>query len=133
MPSLKGLTCTIELANSNEPLQEYGTIYNDGFVETFVAVPSKPRPFIVHLKSTQFISPGLAMYVFIDGVYQCNRNRQNLKHHEPLDTYRSLVDFRVRQKEEKQHDGTWIARDWTFEKLNIGKYYEIDCSYAAKI
>ncbi|KAF2705379.1 hypothetical protein K504DRAFT_494267 [Pleomassaria siparia CBS 279.74] len=119
MPSLKGLTCSIEPAHTKEPLQEYGTIYNDGFVETFVAVPSDPKPFTVHLKSTQYIASGLAMYVFIDGVYQCNRNRQGLKSCNPPDTRRSLVDFRVRQKEEKRHDGTTIARDWMFEKLQI--------------
>ncbi|KAF2799137.1 hypothetical protein K505DRAFT_78570 [Melanomma pulvis-pyrius CBS 109.77] len=117
MPSLKGLTCSIELAQTKKPLQEYGTIYNDGFVETFVAVPSKSKPFTVHLTSSDIIAEGLAMYVFIDGIYQCNRNRQNLKH-DPLDP-RSFVDFRVRQKEEKQADGTMIAREWVFEKLNI--------------
>jgi len=57
--------------------------------------------------------------VFIDGVYQCNRNRQDLKLQTPPDG-RSLVDFTVRQKEEKQKDGTMIAREWRFEKLNIG-------------
>lgn len=57
--------------------------------------------------------------MFIDGVYQCNRNRQDLKLQTPPDG-RSLVDFTVRQKEEKQKDGTMIAREWRFEKLNIG-------------
>lgn len=119
MPLLKGLTCSIEPVGIQEPLQEYGTSYGDGFVETFVAVPSKPRPFTVHLKSFEYIAPGLAMYVFIDGVYQCNRNRQELRPRDPHDT-RSLVDFRVRQKEEKRVDGSMIAREWIFEKLNIG-------------
>lgn len=121
MPSLKDLSCTIELSNSQQALQEFGTIYGDGFVETFVPVPSKPQPFSVHLTSNKFIAPGLALYVFIDGVYQCNRNRQDLKLRKPSDN-RSLVDFRVRQKEEKQRDGSMIAREWTFERLSSGKY-----------
>jgi hypothetical protein len=121
MPLLKGLNCSIELAATQEQLQEYDTSYGNGFVETFVAVPSKPRPFTVHLRSGEYIAPGLAMYVFIDGVYQCNRNRQDLRPRDPHDV-RSLVDFRVRQKEEKQADGSMIAREWMFEKLNIGQY-----------
>jgi hypothetical protein len=121
MPPLKGLMCSIELTGTQEQLQEHDTSYSDGFVETFIAVPSKPRPFTVHLKSSEYIAPGLAMYVFIDGVYQCNRNRQELRTHDPHNS-RSLVDFRVRQKEEKQADGSMIAREWKFEKLNIGQY-----------
>lgn len=124
MPLLKDLNCSIELAGSQEQLQEYDTSYGDGFVETFIAVPSKPRPFTVHLRSSEYIAPGLAMYVFIDGIYQCNRNRQNLMPRNPHDA-RSLVDFRVRQKEEKQADGSMIAREWMFEKLNIGQYIRL--------
>ncbi|KAH7399412.1 hypothetical protein BKA66DRAFT_589376 [Pyrenochaeta sp. MPI-SDFR-AT-0127] len=120
MPLLKDLSCAIELSDSQQTLQEFGTVYGDGFVETFVAVPSKPQAFSVHLTSNTFIAPGLALYVFIDGVYQCNRNRQDLKLHKQSDS-RSLVDFRVRQKEEKQKDGSMIAREWTFEKLDSVK------------
>ncbi|KAF2132884.1 hypothetical protein P153DRAFT_393828 [Dothidotthia symphoricarpi CBS 119687] len=117
MPTLKDLTCSIELSDDQTALQEFGTIYGDGCVETFIPVPSKSHSFSVHLSSKKFIAPGIAMYVFIDGVYQCNRNRQDLKLRKP-DDRRSLVDFRVRQKEEKQKDGSMIAREWTFEKLN---------------
>ncbi|KAI8939951.1 hypothetical protein NX059_003677 [Plenodomus lindquistii] len=120
MPSLKDLNCSIELSDSQEVLQEFGTCYGDGFVETFVPVPSKPHSFSVHLTSNKFIAPGIAMYVFIDGVYQCNRNRQDLKLRKASDS-RSLVDFKVRQKEEKQKDGSMIAREWKFEKLNTDK------------
>ncbi|KAJ4372305.1 hypothetical protein N0V83_004079 [Neocucurbitaria cava] len=116
MPSLKDLTCSIELSDYQQALQEFGTIYKDGIVETFVAVPSRPQTFSVHLTSNKFIAPGLSMYVFIDGVYQCNRNRQDLKLRKPVDS-RSLVDFKVRQKEEKQKDGSMVAREWTFAKL----------------
>jgi hypothetical protein len=119
MPSLKDLTCSIELSNDQGPLQELGTVYGDAFVETFITVPKEQQKFMIHLSSSNFIAPGIAMYVFIDGVYQCNRNKQNLKLRKPPDR-RSLVDFKVRQKEEKQEDGSMIAREWTFEKLDHG-------------
>ena len=104
MPLLRDLNCSIELSDNQEPLQELGTVYGDGLVETFVPVPKKQQTFTVHLSSKNFIAPGIAMYVFIDGIYQCNRNRQNLKLRRPPDR-RSLVDFKVRQKEERQKDG----------------------------
>jgi hypothetical protein len=123
MPSIKDLYCSIEIGRSQQVLQEHGTTYGDGFVETFVAVPTSPKPFSVHLASSAYIAEGLAMYVFIDGVYQCNRNRHCLKNSgktgQVLDR-RSLVDFRARQKEEKQKGGSMIAREWRFEKLDLG-------------
>ncbi|KAF3001476.1 hypothetical protein E8E13_008543 [Curvularia kusanoi] len=117
MPLLRDLNCSIEPSGDAVPLQEFGTVYGDGVVETFVPVPKKQQTFTVHLSSTNFIAPGIAMYVFIDGIYQCNRNRQNMKLRKPPDR-RSLVDFKVRQKEERQKDGSMIAREWTFEKLD---------------
>lgn len=120
MPSLKDLNCTIELSQAQQALPEYGTVYGDGFVETFVPIPSQPQSFSIHLTSTKFIAPGIAIFVYVDGVYQCNRNRQGLEPGNPSDS-RSLVDFRVRQKEERQKDGSMIAREWTFDSLNICK------------
>jgi hypothetical protein len=104
MPTLKDLTCAIELSESQRTLQEFGTTYGDGLVETFVPVPSKSQSFSVHLTSDKFIAPGISMYVFVDGVYQCNRNRQDLKLRKGSDS-RSVVDFRVRQKEELHDHG----------------------------
>ncbi|KAF1359471.1 hypothetical protein EJ07DRAFT_178520 [Lizonia empirigonia] len=115
MPTLKDLHCSIELSNSGQPLQEIGTVYGDACVETFIPVPKERHKFTIHLSSKKFIAPGIAMYVFIDGVYQCNRNRQNLKPRQPPDRH-SLVDFKVRQKEEIQKDGSMVAREWTFER-----------------
>lgn len=108
-------------------LAEFGTAYGDGCVETFVAVPEQPQSFAIRLSFSEFIAPGLAMYVFIDGAYQCNRNRQGLKLRKPLDR-KSLVDFVVRQKEEFQEDGTMIARDWNFERLDIGELIHVTIS-----
>lgn len=125
MPSLKDLHCTIELPGgitSRPPrLREFNTTYGDGCVETFVAVPDRPQGFAIRLSSSKFIAPGLAMYVFIDGVYQCNRNRQNLKLRKPLDR-KPLVEFVVRQKEERVEGGGMVARDWRFEEMDIGMW-----------
>ncbi|KAF7671343.1 hypothetical protein GT037_010668 [Alternaria burnsii] len=118
MPSLKDLNCAIEVSESQQALQEFGTTYGDGCVETFIPVPSKPQTFSIHLTSNKFIAPGVAIFVYVDGVYQCNRNRQDLKLRKHSDS-RSLVDFRVRQKEERQDDGSMFAREWAFDKLNI--------------
>ncbi|KAF3051525.1 hypothetical protein E8E11_007397 [Didymella keratinophila] len=132
MPLLKDLNCSIELSGDSEPLQELGTVYGDGSVETFVPVPKKQQTFTVHLSGRNFIAPGIAMYVFIDGVYQCNRNRQDMKLRKPLDR-RSLVDFKVRQKEERQKDGSMIAREWTFEKLDHASADGAPVSCSSKI
>ena len=122
MPTLKQLTCQIELTESNRPLPEFGTTYSDGFVQTFVALPTtSSTPFSIHLTSKGYIAPGLAMFVYMDGVYQCNRNQQGLKL--PTDTAKpgaSEIDFRVRQKETKLDDGSYLGKEWRFEKLNIG-------------
>jgi hypothetical protein len=121
MPSLKDLHCFIELPGTDTKLREFGTKYSDGCVETFVAVPNGLQPFAICLNSSDFIAPGLAIYVFIDGVYQCNRNRKDLKLRRPPDR-KSLATFRVRQREETQKNGSMIAREWRFEKLNIGQW-----------
>lgn len=141
MPTLKQLSCSIEWASDPYPFKEYGVTYGDGVVESTVAVPDDtPTPFAIRLRSNGYIAPGLAMFVFIDGVYQCNRNRNDLR---PIDVadLRSAstskngkdqgraskwdgkaskaceVNFRVRQKEEELLDGTWTGRPWRFEPL----------------
>ena len=103
-------------------MQEYQTSYADGFVETYVAIPSVPTPFSVHLKSHGYIAPGLAMFVYMDGIYQCNRNRRNLKIPDGTSSSKHTeVDFHVRQKEEMTSDGTFIGKQWRFEKLRPGQ------------
>ena len=63
------------------------------------------------------------MYVYIDGEYQCNRFRQNLRMPDGTTTQRQTeVDFRVRQKEEMLEDGTFEGKQWRFENLNIGEH-----------
>lgn len=122
MPVLKHLTCNVEWQGPSLPLREYQTSYADGFVETYVPVPEIPTPFSIHLQSHGYIAPGLAMFVYIDGVYQCNRNRSNLKiPDEKISRKQAEINFRVRQKEEIMADGSFRGKQWTFKKLEIGK------------
>ena len=121
MPTLKQLTCNVECEDSTIPLQEYQIAYSDGYVTTYIAVPDEPAPFSIHLRSDGYIAPGLAMFVYVDGLYQCNRNRQNLKvANEATDKSQTETDFRVRQKEQMLWDGTFTGRPWLFTRVNVG-------------
>jgi len=122
MPKLKQLNCSIEFGHTNVKLKEYGTSYSDGHVETFIAVPDEEVEFSIHLTSEGYVAPGIAFFVYIDGRYQCNRNRRGLVVPEkktPPVHYE--VDLRVRQKESKQPEGSFIGRGWTFHELNTGE------------
>ncbi|KAL9100896.1 MAG: hypothetical protein Q9163_003788 [Psora crenata] len=100
---------------------EYQTMYADGYVETYVAVPVLPTPFCIHLESNGYIAPGLAMFVYIDGVYQCNRNRHNLKGPGEVNSrMQTEVNFKVRQQEEWMSDGTFEGKQWRFERVKTG-------------
>ena len=124
MPQLKQLTCRIESGSKNTPLIDYDPTYGDGWVKSFIAVPatSLGRTFSVHLTSHGYIAPGLAFFVFIDSVSQCNRNRVGLiQTTDPKEKWRMEVDFRVRQKEEMLDHGRWIGREWKFEELYTGE------------
>ncbi|KAK5701370.1 hypothetical protein LTR17_022653 [Elasticomyces elasticus] len=119
MPTLKQITCSIELGSSNTKLKEYGARYSDGAVETFVAIPETGVPFVIHIESKGYIAPGLAVFVFIDGKYQSNRNKLGLKMPgDDIDPKRYEVDFMMRQKEEKGADGRFVGREWSFVELN---------------
>jgi hypothetical protein len=120
MPSLKQLTCTIELGSSHTKVPEHGKDYGDGHVTSYIAVPNEEVNFSIHLTSQGYIAPGLAMFVYMDGQYQCNRNRRGLQVPSKGITSEHIeVDFRVRQKESKQADGTFLGRDWTFAGLEL--------------
>ncbi|KAI4738545.1 hypothetical protein E4T50_10987 [Aureobasidium sp. EXF-12298] len=120
MPSLKQLTCSIELGSTHTKVPEYGKDYGDGHVTSYIAVPSEEVNFSVHLTSQGYIAPGLAMFVYMDGQYQCNRNRRGLKvPGKGVKSDQVEVDLRVRQKETKQADGSFFGRDWTFHGLNL--------------
>ncbi|KAI4718713.1 hypothetical protein E4T48_05104 [Aureobasidium sp. EXF-10727] len=120
MPSLKQLTCSIELGSTHTKVAEYGKDYGDGHVTSYIAVPSEEVNFSIHLTSHGYIAPGLAMFVYMDGQYQCNRNRRGLKvPGKGVRDEQVEVDLRVRQKESKQADGSFLGRDWTFAGLNL--------------
>ena len=140
MPSLKQLTCYLKWNDTGVCLNEYHTAYADGYVETYVAVPEIPTSFSIHLTSNGYIAPGLAMFIYMDGVgfhrnvgfmacqavnslqeYQCNRNRGNLMIPDGiLSRKHTEIDFHVRQKETFLSDGSFWGKQWRFEKLNIG-------------
>lgn len=119
MPTLKQLTCSIEVGHNNTKLKEYERIYRDGGVQCFVAVPNREIPFSIHLSTQGWIAPGLAMFVFIDGEYQCNRNKRCASLPGGGGDEANL-EFRVRQKEEKLPNGKFIGRDWNFTELRTG-------------
>lgn len=124
MPTLKQLTCTVEWSASglSLPLQEHGTAYFDGLVETYIAIPAVSTPFAIRLRSDGYIAPGLSMFVYIDGEYQCNRGRNNLKI--PSGTtqkHQTNVDFIVRQKEEVIPGGQFLGRQWMFGEPSRGQ------------
>jgi hypothetical protein len=122
MPSLKQLTCSIELGSTHTKITEYGNDYGDGHVTSYVAVPAEEVNFSIHLTSSGYIAPGLAMFVYMDGHYQCNRNRRGLVvPGEKVKPEQFEIDLRVRQKESKQPDGSFLGRDWSFHGLNLGE------------
>lgn len=67
------------------------------------------------------------MFIFMDGIYQCNRNKNGLIYSSTAKSGVSSVPkardvgFRVRQKEEKLPDGKWVGKPWRFEPLRISK------------
>ena len=122
MPSLRNIVCEV-LWPEGTPFKEYGTTYGDGIVETFIAVPNKPQKFAIRVKSRGFIFEGLAVLVFADGNYQCNRNRVHLlPPKKNLPRNRTEVDFLLRQQErmlEKEH---FIGHDWRFDDFSTGSF-----------
>ena len=121
MPRLRQITCQVEWPEPGLKFEEYGTVYGDGLVETFIAVPDRPQPFSIHLTSKGYIAEGLAMLVYMDGEYQCNRNRLHLKPPKKGQARdQTNVDFRLRQKEKTIGGGSFIGRDWRFDSHNIG-------------
>ena len=119
MPSLRQLDCQIEWGNTSNPFEEYGTAYGDGVVETYIVIPTSPQTFSIRITSRGYISEGLAVLVFMDGEYQCNRNRLRLKPRKNgLPKSATEIDFRLRQKEKPVGDGSFIGREWRFDTHN---------------
>ena len=127
MPPLRNLICQVEWNSPNHiPLQEYNLAYGDGFVECYLAIPPSPTSFAIHLTSNGYIAPGLAMFVYIDDEYQCNRNRHKLLiPADGVDREDCEIDFRVRQKEYRRQDGTWEGQQWRFQKVADGRSHPV--------
>jgi hypothetical protein len=124
MPTLNKLTCTILLPPTDTPLPEYRRKYLDSSVSVYVPVPEIPilqaaPAFNIQLRSEdEWIAPGLAMFVYIDGYYQCNRSKRT-----PL-SGSSALELRVRQKEEKLAGGGggFVGREWRWVQLDVGMF-----------
>ena len=124
MPILNKLTCTILLPPTDTPLPEYRRKYLDSSVSVYVPVPEiavlQAAPaFNIQLRSEdEWLAPGLAMFVYIDGYYQCNRSKRT-----PL-TGSSALELRVRQKEEKLAGGGggFVGREWRWVQLYVGMF-----------
>ncbi|WPG97992.1 Hypothetical protein R9X50_00077500 [Acrodontium crateriforme] len=118
MPTLKQLTCSIELGTTNIKLKEYDKTYGDGKIEAYIAIPDVKVPFHVHVTSEGYIAPGIAVFVFIDGIYHTNRNITGLKlPGADVKISQYEIDLRLRQKEEKNSNGMFVGREWTFAAL----------------
>lgn len=122
MPSLKQIECSIELGTSHTKLHEYGAQYSDGHVEVYIAVPDTDVPFTIRIRTKGYIAPGISFFVFMDGKYQCNRNKVGAKIPAPgVLPQEYEMEFRLRQKEEKTDVGGFVGREWSFAKLDTGK------------
>ncbi|KIV99502.1 uncharacterized protein PV09_08807 [Verruconis gallopava] len=113
MPTLGLLSCAVEIGEARTRLREYRTTYCDRTVETFVAIPSKPTPFSIRLFTTGYIAPGLAIAVYIDGVYQLHRIKLGAV------PSNGKLEFHVGHNEDLLKNGRVIARGWSFQKHNI--------------
>jgi hypothetical protein len=126
MPTCNKLSCAIILPPTDTPLPEYRLRYLDSSVSVYVPVPDIPilhaaPSFNIQLWSEGYIAPGLAMFVYIDGHYQCNRSKRMPL---PGSAGGSGVDIRLRQKEEKVAggEGDFVGREWRWVGLDVGMW-----------
>ncbi|KAF2859007.1 hypothetical protein K470DRAFT_113018 [Piedraia hortae CBS 480.64] len=119
MPFLNQVSCSIGFGLQGAKLKEHGTKYIGGMAETYIAVPDIYTPFSVHVQTHGYIAPGLAVAVYIDGIYQCNRNHTGLRlPGAGVDKDEYETEFVLRQKEVRktQRDSGFIGRGWTFAR-----------------
>ncbi|GAM84193.1 hypothetical protein ANO11243_021860 [Dothideomycetidae sp. 11243] len=119
MPDLNCMRCTIEIGPNHEAVQELGVSYSNQRVQCYVGVPNTDVAFCIRFETSSYISPGLAVFVFIDGQYQANRNFTR----PPLQlvsssTVNHKIDECIRQKEEfRTKSDLMIGRAWHFSKI----------------
>ena len=124
MPTCNKISCAIILPPTDTPLPEYHRRYLDSSVSVYVPVPDIPilhaaPSFNIQLWTDGYIAPGLAMFVYIDGRYQCNRSKRMPP---PGSAKSSGIEMRVRQKEEKiaGGGGEFVGREWRWVQLDVG-------------
>jgi len=121
MPSLGTLECHVELAETGLQLNEYDTFWASNAVECYIIIPNQPSPFQIRLSATGYFSPSLSAFVYIDGVFQCNRFKRGLlPPTNGSNLEESRVDFKFKSKDYTLQGGRMISHPWRFEKLNIG-------------
>jgi hypothetical protein len=121
-PATRHALTKLTAADSKEALKEYRTNYADGRVDCYLAIPNSPTVFYIEVTNDSYIAPGLAVFAYIDGVYQCNRNRRGLEISDGKDlNYLSRANFILSQKEEFRPDGTLWGKKWRFDKVNAGE------------
>ncbi|KAM0718506.1 hypothetical protein Q7P37_005576 [Cladosporium fusiforme] len=129
MPTLGHLSCNILLPPTDTPLPTYKHKYLDSSVSAYVPVPNIPilhaaPSFNIQLRSNAWIAPGLAAFVYIDGVYHCNRSKRAPDIGTPGG---SGVEIRLRQREDKmagprgQSSGDFVGREWRWVELGVEK------------
>ena len=117
MPELNCMHCTIEVDTSDQPLRESDLKYGNQRVQCRLHVPEGDSEFSIRFATSYYSPPGLAVFVFIDGQYQANRNYTGSEPH---------IELRFRQKEEPRDDGrTFIGRAWRFSTPKQGRREEL--------
>lgn len=113
----------VENATTATPFPEHGTQYHDGVVEAFLEVPGRTTDFAIRLQLDEHVAPGLQVFVFIDGVYQCNRIvRGLLPPDDPSAAVNYQVDVKMRQMETEIDHGLFLGNRWSVGRLRSGKF-----------
>jgi hypothetical protein len=103
MPTCNKISGAIILPPTDTPLPEYHRRYLDSSVSVYVPVPDIPilhaaPSFNIQLWTDGYIAPGLAMFVYIDGRYQCNRSKRMPPPGLGRGDGNGGIEMRVRQK-----------------------------------
>lgn len=121
MPTLKDLTCSVEIGKYDQKLTEFQLQYEDAFAVCHIVVPEEPTTFSIHLTSQGFIAESILAMIWIDGVYQCNKLHTNLRPPTPEDPRGKQLNLRMRQMiRPTGEDGVFTGSQWVFDRVQIG-------------
>jgi hypothetical protein len=131
MPILNDLECHIKPFESSIPFKELDTRFRGRSATTLVQALGTITRFCITIKSTKYISSGLGVFIYIDGVYQCNRLKLELKipcAGEAFDVDKSGINFVLSQAESHLYDeslpnggAAFRVRPWQFGPLHSSK------------